>query len=127
MKYLFFLFFFLPIGIFAQDSTASSVKRSDEEARELIENYRQRVMSGESMETMAMLYSEDPGSAKKGGLYKNLTKGKFVIEFEKVAFGLNNPGEISEVFKTEFGYHFIQLVARKGETVDVRHILIKTK
>ncbi len=125
MKYLFFLFF-LPLSFFSQNSNDSIPKRSDEEARELIESYRQRVMNGESMETMAMLYSEDPGSAKKGGLYKNLTKGKFVIEFEKVAFGLNNPGEISEVFKTEFGYHFIQLVARKGDTVDVRHILIKT-
>ena len=125
MKHLFFLFF-LPLGIFAQ-SKDSLVKHSEEEALTLIEGYRQRVMNGESMETLAMLYSEDPGSAPKGGLYKNLTKGKFVMEFEKVAFGLNNPGEISEVFKTEFGFHFIQLVARKNETVDVRHILIKTR
>ena len=124
MKYLFFLCL-LPLSFFAQ-SKDSLVKHTEEEALTLIEGYRQRVMNGESMETLAMLYSEDKGSAAKGGLYKNLTKGKFVIEFEKVAFGLNNPGEISDVFKTEFGYHFIQLVARKGETVDVRHILIKT-
>ncbi|MBL7919551.1 MAG: peptidyl-prolyl cis-trans isomerase [Bacteroidia bacterium] len=125
MKHLFFLLM-LPFSFFAQ-SKDSLVKHTDEEALQLIESYRQRVMNGESMETMAILYSEDPGSAAKGGIYKNLGKGKFVPEFEKVAFGLNNPGEISEVFKTEFGYHFIQLVARKGETVDVRHILIKTK
>ncbi len=126
MKYLFFLFF-LPLGLCAQNAADTLAKHSEEEARTLIESYRQRVMNGESMETMAILYSEDPGSAAKGGIYKNLAKGKFVMEFEKVAFGLNNPGEISEVFKTEFGYHFIQLVARKGETVDVRHILLKTK
>ncbi len=125
MKHLIFLLL-LPFGFFAQ-SKDSLVKHTDEEARELIESYRQRVMNGESMETMAILYSEDPGSAAKGGIYKNLAKGKFVMEFEKVAFGLNNPGEISEIFKTEFGYHFIQLVARKGEMVDVRHILLKTK
>ncbi|MEO6306012.1 MAG: peptidylprolyl isomerase [Bacteroidia bacterium] len=126
MKYLFFLFF-LPLGLFAQSKTDSIPKHTEEEALTLIESYRQRVMNGESMETLAILYSEDQGSSPKGGLYKNLSKGKFVMEFEKVAFNLNQPGEISEVFKTEFGFHFIQLLSRKSETVDVRHILIKVK
>lgn len=91
-----------------------------------LEVYRQRVLNGESMSVMAALYSEDPGSAKNGGRYESVMRGQFVPEFEAIAFRLK-PGEVSEVFSTTYGYHFIQLIARKGESVDVRHVLMSPK
>ena len=102
---------------------------TDEEkmqVREQLEVYRQRVLKGESMSVLAALYSEDPGSAKNGGRYESVMRGQFVPEFEAVAFRLK-AGEVSEIFSTTYGFHFIQLVARKGESVDVRHILMSPK
>jgi len=93
------------------------------DAKKLAEYYRQRVLRGESMASLAKLYSEDPGSASNGGRYNGIIKGMMVPEFEKVAFSLK-PNEISEVFETEFGFHFIQLISRKGDTLSLRHILI---
>jgi len=96
-------------------------------AREKLEGYRQRVVGGEmSMATIAALYTEDPGSAKTGGRYDGIARGQFVPEFEAVAFRLK-PGEVSEIFESSFGYHFIQLIARRGELVDVRHLLVTAK
>lgn len=96
-------------------------------AREKLEGYRQRVLTGEmAMATIAALYTEDPGSAKTGGRYDGIARGQFVPEFEAVAFRLK-PGEISEIFESSFGYHFIQLIARRGELVDVRHVLVTAK
>ena len=94
--------------------------------REQLNIYRQRVVNGESIAVMAALYSEDPGSAKNGGRYESVMRGQMVPEFEAVAFRLKT-GEVSEIFETSYGYHFMQLVARKGESVDVRHILMSPK
>lgn len=97
------------------------------EARQLLESYRQRVLRGESsMSMLARLYSEDPGSAKDGGFYANVGRGIMDPSFEAVFTRLKN-GEISNVFETPYGFHFIQLVQRKGEFVDLRHILIMPK
>lgn len=93
------------------------------DAKKLAEYYRQRALRGESVSSLAKLYSEDPGSAQNGGQYDNITKGMFVPEFEKVAYNLK-PGEISEVFETQFGFHFIQLISRKGDVLSLRHLLI---
>ena len=93
-------------------------------ARQRIEEMHQRVLDGEDMAVLARLYSEDPGSKRAGGVYNNVTKGMMVQEFEAVAFALK-PSEISQVFETQYGYHFMQLIANHGETVDVRHILVK--
>ncbi|HEX7413278.1 MAG TPA: peptidylprolyl isomerase [Bacteroidia bacterium] len=95
-------------------------------ARIKLEGYRQRVLNGESMAVIATLYTEDPGSAKTGGRYDGIARGVFVPEFEAVAFRLK-PGEISEIFESPFGYHFLQLIARRGELVDIRHILVVAK
>ena len=94
--------------------------------REQLGVYRQRVINGESMSVIAALYSEDPGSAKNGGRYESVMRGQMVPEFEAVAFRLKQ-GEVSEIFETSYGYHFMQLVARKGESVDVRHVLMSPK
>jgi len=95
-------------------------------ARSKLEELRERVLKGESMSTLAKLYSEDPGSSHEGGLIENVYRGQMDPAFEAVAFRLK-PGEISKVFESTFGYHFIQLVARRGELLDLRHILIIPK
>ncbi len=100
--------------------------RAKKEAREVLESYRQRVLKGESMSVLAALYSEDPGSAKNGGRYESVMRGMMVPEFEAVSFRLK-AGEVSEIFETSYGFHFCELIARKGESVDVRHILISPK
>lgn len=105
---------------FIKNETTIAIKK---DAKKLAEYYRQRALRGESVSSLAKLYSEDPGSAQNGGQYDNITKGMFVPEFEKVAFSLK-PGEISEVFETQFGFHFIQLISRKGDILSLRHLLI---
>lgn len=87
-----------------------------------LEALRQRVLKGESFGTLAYLYSEDPGSARQNGELDFLSRGQLVPEFAAVAFNLA-PGEISEIVETEYGFHIIQGIARRGETVNVRHIL----
>lgn len=88
---------------------------------------RKRILEGESsFSTMAILYSEDPGSAKKGGELGFTGRGEFAPEFEATAFNLRD-GEISEVIETEFGYHIIQLIEKRGDYVNCRHILLTAK
>ena len=106
--------------------TLTISEKSKNEARKLTESYRQRVIKGEKMSDLAVQYSEDPGSAKNGGRYENIVLGTMVPEFETAAFALK-PGEISEVFETQYGFHFIQLIAIHGESRDLRHILIMPK
>ncbi|HEX8514839.1 MAG TPA: peptidylprolyl isomerase [Bacteroidia bacterium] len=91
-------------------------------SKEFIEGLRQRVIKGESFATLAALYSKDPGSSSKGGLYPRVQRGEFVPEWDAWAFRLK-PGEISEVFETVYGYFFIQLVERRGEEVEARSLL----
>ena len=88
---------------------------------------RKRILEGESsFSTMAVLYSEDPGSARQGGELGLTGKGVWAPKFEAVAFNLRD-GEISDVVETEFGFHIIQLIERVGETVNCRHILLTAK
>lgn len=88
---------------------------------------RKRILDGESsFSTMAVLYSDDPGSARQGGELGLTGRGVWATEFENVAFNLRD-GEISDVVETQFGFHIIQLIERKGETVNCRHILLTAK
>ena len=88
---------------------------------------RKRILEGESsFSTMAVLYSEDRGSASQGGELGFAGRGVYVPEFENVAFNLRD-GEISDVVESEHGFHIIQLIERRGETVNCRHILLKAK
>ncbi|MBR4738611.1 MAG: peptidylprolyl isomerase [Bacteroidales bacterium] len=87
---------------------------------------RERVLKGEKFSMLATLYSQDPGSAKKGGELGFFTRGKMVGEFESAAFALK-PGEVSPIIETKFGFHIIQLIERRGNTVNARHILIIPK
>ena len=97
-----------------------------DEARHKAEDLRQRVLDGEKFSTLAVLYSEDPGSSKKGGELGFFSRGQMVPEFESIAFRLKNDS-VSDVFRTDYGYHFMQMIERRGEQANARHILIKAK
>ena len=101
-------------------------EQARQDAINKLNELRDRISKGSSFSTMAVLYSEDPGSSKNGGEYKGIKRGQFVKEFEAVAFTLKK-GEVSEPFKTEFGYHIVQVLERRGEELDLRHILVKPK
>jgi len=91
--------------------------------RDKLNDIRDRIRNGEKFETMAILYSQDPGSTNKGGDLGFQGRGTFVKQFEAVAYRLK-PGEISQPVETEFGFHLIQSIERRGEQVHLRHILI---
>ena len=87
---------------------------------------RLRIKGGEDFATLASLYSQDPGSAREGGDLGFMDRSSLVKEFAATAFKLKQ-GELSTVIETEFGFHFLQVIERRGEQVNVRHILIKTE
>ena len=91
--------------------------------RQKAEELRKRVLGGEDFGAMARLYSQDQGSAPLGGDLGFNDRTAFVKEFTAMAFKLK-AGEISPVFETDFGFHFLQVIERRGEQVHVRHILI---
>lgn len=97
-------------------------QRIEDELRE----YTRRINSGESdFATLAMMYSDDEASRRNGGELPYMGKGEFVPEFANVAFSLTDPKKVSRIVKTEFGYHIIQLIDRRGDKIRVRHILKK--
>lgn len=98
-------------------------EKAKKAARDKLNEIRDRIRNGEKFETMAILYSQDPGSTNKGGDLGFQGRGTFVKQFEAVAFRLK-PGEISQPVETEFGFHIIQSIERRGEQVHLRHILI---
>lgn len=87
---------------------------------------RERIIKGEKFSMLAKLYSQDPGSAAKGGELGFFGRGEMVSEFEVAAFALK-PGEVSDIVETQFGFHILQLIERRGNTVNVRHILMQPK
>jgi peptidyl-prolyl cis-trans isomerase SurA len=87
---------------------------------------RERIVKGEKFSMLATLYSQDPGSASKGGELGFFSRGDMVGEFESAAFALK-PGEVSPIIETQFGFHIIQLIERRGNTLNARHILIVPK
>ncbi len=92
-----------------------------------LRDYAERVNSGKSdFSTLAIMYSED-GSAMQGGELGFHGKADFVPEFSNVAFNLNDPKKVSRIVETEFGFHIIQLIEKRGEQVNVRHILLRPK
>jgi len=101
-------------------------KEELEATRERIKGLRERILKGESMSTLAVLYSDDPGSAKRGGEIGFMGRGQLYTEYEAAAFGLKK-GEISDIIKTKAGYHIIQLIERRGEQINTRHILLMPK
>lgn len=93
-------------------------------ARDKAESLLQRLKNGESFELLASLYSEDLGSAQEGGYLDWAPRGTYVKEFEGAAYKLK-PGEISDVVATQFGYHIIEMIERRGDMILLRHILTR--
>ena len=91
-----------------------------------LREYTDRVNKGESsFQTLARLYSEDPGSARRGGELGFQGRGMLDPAFAAVAFNLTDPKKVSKIVESEFGFHIIQLIEKRGEKVNVRHILRK--
>lgn len=97
-----------------------------ERVRDELNELRERILKGEKFSMLAKLYSQDPGSASKGGELGFFGRGTMVSEFEAAAFALK-PGEVSPVVETQYGYHIIQLIERRGNNINVRHILLQPK
>ena len=96
--------------------------------KDQLRSFTDRVTKGEtSFSTLARLYSEDPGSARQGGEMDYAGRGTLDPAFASVAFNLTDPKKISKIVESEFGYHIIQLVDKRGDKVKVRHILLKPK
>jgi len=89
-----------------------------------LESIREQIQKGADFSAMAQKYSQDPGSRMNGGNLGFVARGTLVPAFEEKAFSLS-PGEVSDIVKTEFGYHIIKLIDRRGEKIHVQHILIK--
>lgn len=91
-----------------------------------LRDFTERITSGETQfSTLARLYSEDPGTARQGGEMDFMGRGQLVPEFAAVAFNLTDPKKVSKVVETEYGFHIIQLIEKRGDRIKVRHILLK--
>ena len=93
-----------------------------------LRDYTDRVTKGEtSFATLARLYSEDPGSSRQGGELGYMGRGMLDPAFAAVAFNLTDPNKVSKIVESEFGYHIIQLIDRRGDKINCRHILLKPR
>lgn len=120
---------YVPLQVEAQIITVNPVipRQEIEDVKARLRDYADRVNKGEAeFSTLAIMYSED-GSAMQGGELGFHGKADFVPEFSNVAFNLNDPKKVSRIVETEFGYHIIQLIEKRGEQINVRHILLRPK
>lgn len=118
---------YVPTQVEVQIITATpEVSREEvERVEERLREFSRRVNSGEAeFSTLAKIYSTC-ASAREGGELGFSGKGQWVPEFANVAFSLNDPKKVSKIVRTEFGFHILQLIAKRGDKVNVRHILLK--
>ncbi|MBR2637592.1 MAG: peptidylprolyl isomerase [Bacteroidaceae bacterium] len=102
----------------------SEIERVKSELRD----YTERVNNNEtSFSTLALLYSEDPGSARRGGELDFVARAELDPEFANVAFNLTDPNKVSKIVESEYGFHIIQLLEKRGDRIKVRHILRKPR
>lgn len=120
---------YVPTQVEVQVITANPVipRQEIEDVKAKLRDIADRVNRGEAeFSTMAIMYSED-GSAMQGGELGFHGKADFVPEFSNVAFNLSDPKKVSRIVETEYGFHIIQLIEKRGEQVNVRHILMRPK
>ena len=99
-----------------------------ERIKQKLREFTERVQNGSAdFGMLARLYSEDTETAKRGGELGFVGKGQLVPEFAEVAFNLNDPKRVSRIVQTEYGYHIIQLIEKKGERINCRHILLRPR
>jgi len=101
-------------------------EQEDMDVKSRLREYKRRVENGENFATLAVLYSEDPGSARNGGEMDYVGRAMLDPAFATEAFNLK-VGAVSKVVRSEFGYHIIQLIDKRGEKIKCRHILIRPK
>ena len=93
-----------------------------------LRDFTEQVNTGKmEFSTLARLYSEDPGSSVRGGELGFMSKTQLLPEFANVAFNLKDPKRVSQIVQTEYGYHIIQLIEKRGDRINCRHILLKPK
>ena len=99
-----------------------------ERVKQRLREFTDRVQSGSAdFSMLARLYSEDTESAKRGGELGFVGRGQLVTEFADVAFNLSDPKRVSRIVQTEYGYHIIQLIEKKGDRINCRHILLRPR
>ena len=114
----------IEIGMILKQPEIGDVEK--QAVKEKLKGFKDRFAKGDDFSTLAVLYSEDPGSSKQGGELGMFKRGEMRPEFEAAAFKLK-PGEVSEIVETEDGFHLIQMIERRGEYINVRHILLQPK
>lgn len=120
---------FIPTTLEVQIITAEPVipLKEIDDVKARLREYTEQVNNGErEFSTLALLHSEDP-SAIKGGELGFMSRSGFVPEFANAAFALNDPSKVSNVVESEYGFHIIQLIERRGEMANFRHILLKPR
>lgn len=120
---------FVPLQVEVQLITLNPVipRQEIEDVKSRLRDYADRVNRGESdFSTLAILYSED-GSNVRGGELGFMGRGQLVPEFAAVAFNLNDPTKVSKIVETEYGFHIIQLIEKRGDRINARHILLKPR
>ena len=121
---------FVPTEVEVQIVTQTPRVEQEEinRVKDVLREYTDRVNRGETtFATLARLYSEDPGSARQGGELDYSGRGMLDPAFANVAFNLTDPKKISKIVETEFGFHIIQLIDKRGDKIKCRHILLKPK
>lgn len=99
-----------------------------ERVKKTLRDYTDRVLSGDiTFSLLARMYSEDPASARRGGELGFMGKAELVPEYANVAFNLQDPNKVSKIVESEFGFHIIQLIEKRGDRINTRHILLKPK
>ncbi len=121
---------FVPLQVEVQILTLNPVipRQEIEDVKARLRDYADRVNRGESeFSTLAIFYSQDPGSAMRGGEIGFMGRGHLEPEYAAVAFNLNDPKKASKIVETQFGYHIIQLIEKRGDRINTRHILLQPK
>ena len=99
-----------------------------ERVKKALRDYTDQVTKGEiAFSTLARLYSEDEGTRRRGGELGFMGRGQLVPEYANVAFNLQDPAKVSKIVESEFGFHIIQLIEKRGDRINTRHILMKPK
>ena len=121
---------FVPLQVEVQIITINPIIPREEidEVKARLRDYTDRINKGESeFSTLAILYSEDPGSAIRGGETGFMSKSSLDPEYAAVAFNLNDTKKVSKIVQSEFGYHIIQMIEKRGDRINTRHILLRPK
>lgn len=121
---------FVPLQVEVKIITINPIipRQEIDDVKARLRDYADRVNKGEAdFSTLAILYSEDTGSSVRGGEIGFLGRGHLEPEYAAVAFNLNDPKKVSKIVETQYGYHIIQLIEKRGDRINTRHILLRPR